>query len=126
MSSRTVDNDNSSSDFEQNDLESLIRGARDYIVPGENLRPRVLEETRQQDTFAQKIRRVSLAACMCVFCWLLLKPIYGTLGDSRQSIVAPSSQELQHKSLHQRPTQKGSSLWGLVDTFRQARQLKTK
>ena len=95
------------------DLEAIIRSAKDYVHPSDDLRPRVLEAARSQRDQRQMIGYLQHAAVALVFLGALASALYGT-GDAVNLAATSRDQVLTSAA------QDGN--WGLVDSFTELRR----
>ncbi|QDV25637.1 hypothetical protein [Aureliella helgolandensis] len=102
-------------------LEQQIWDARDFVTPAEDLRPRVLEEAREQHAQAQGLRRLSRFAIACVIVWFACLPVGNFLSAVQPWLVAPASGELAKTALELDAIHGYGPDWGLVDAVRQSR-----
>ncbi len=107
-------------EFQQ--LELQIFAARDYVVPTEDLRPRVLESARCWQGFRIRLRRWSLVALICLIGWSFCLPVGRSLSQIRNRLVAPLPQEVHQTALEFSAGDASSSPWGMVEAFQQVRR----
>lgn len=102
-----------SSSGPSDDLEALLRSAKDYVHPSDDLRPRVLEAARSQRDQRQMLGYLQHAAVVLVVLGALASTLYGTAGPikldatSRDQVLAAAAQDAN---------------WGLVDSFTELRR----
>lgn len=95
------------------ELEALLRSAKDYVHPSDDLRPRVLEAARSQRQQRRLLSYLQHAAVALVVLGALASAIYGTSDFAK---VASASRERMLTSA----TQDGN--WGLVDSLTKLRR----
>lgn len=95
------------------DLEALLRSAKDYVHPSDDLRPRVLEAARSQRDQRQMLGYLQHAAVVLVVLGALASALYGTAGSanlgstSRDQVLTSAAED---------------GNWGLVDSFTELRR----
>lgn len=94
------------------DLEALLRSARDYVHPSDDLRPRVLEAVRTRRRQRQLVSYLQHAAVVLVVLGALASAMYGTADFVK---VASASRERMLTSAAQ------DGNWGLVDSLTELR-----
>lgn len=106
------------------ELEQAIFDARNYVVPSDDLRPRVVEEAKQRSWVEKIAFRTSLLAMSCIIVWSLYLPAIRFLGEFRDSVTAPSSREVEQIALDLSAQSRRESSWSTVDAFEQIRALR--
>lgn len=98
------------------DLEALLRSARDYVHPSDDLRPRVLEAARSQRGERLALSYLQHAAIALVFLGVLGLALQGTgkTGEPGMFATAAADQLLSAAA--------GDRDWGLVDSFTELRR----
>ncbi len=76
-------------------IESMVASARNYVRPSENLRPRILETARAQQSHRLGTRRMFQLAALIVLGVLLTIPAQEHLDSWRRSALSPSAGELE-------------------------------
>jgi hypothetical protein len=103
------------------DLEQLVRDAGRVVVASDDLRPKVTQAARASDLRASqwvKLRNL----CLCAGCfWLVALLLLMHISGSRSSLVGPSSQEMELRSLRYANQRHYSMDWGMVDAFSELR-----
>ena len=95
------------------ELEALLRSAKDYVHPSDDLRPRVLEAARSQRRQRQLLGYLQHAAVVLVILGALASAMYGTADFVK---VASASRERMLTSAAQ------DWNWGLVDSLTELRR----
>jgi hypothetical protein len=105
------------------DLERLVYSSKDWVVPSDQLRPQVMAAAR--DVHLRKLQYAKLRNFFIVSAviWLLVLTIFLSLRENRQSLVAPSAQEVQERSHEYSTRYPHAKDWGMVETFSEIRQL---
>jgi len=91
----------------------MIRAAKDYVHPSDDLRPRVLEAARSQRDQRQMVGYLQQAAVVLVFLGALASALCGT-GDSVNLAITSRDQVLTSAAQ--------DANWGLVDSFTELRR----
>lgn len=95
------------------DLEAILRSAKNYVHPSDDLRPRVLEAARSQRDQRQMLGYMQHAAVVLVLLGGLTSALYGTAGSvdlgasSREQVLTSAAKDWN---------------WGLVDSFTELRR----
>jgi len=95
------------------DLEALLRSAKDYVHPSDDLRPRVLEAARSQRRQRQLLGYLQHAAVVLVVLGALGSALYGSAdfvkvaSASRDRVLTSAAKDWN---------------WGLVDSITELRQ----
>jgi|LakMenEpi03Aug12_release.lakeMendotaPanAssembly.Ray.scaffolds.fasta_scaffold00031_49 hypothetical protein len=104
-----------------NDLERLIAGAKDYVVPSENLRPQVVEAARELEIPKSELNKLRNFGICVGLTWLMAGAIYLLLSHQRKHFSAPSSGQVQRMSYEYAEREGVSQEWALVEVFQQQR-----
>jgi hypothetical protein len=105
----------SDADFAQ--LEQLIGGAKNFVVPSEQLRPQVVEAARAIDARQAQLAKLRTLV-ICVFCvWLLVLGTFWSLRSRRTEFTSPTSAEVEQMSVDYATQRRYSKDWGMVDVF---------
>lgn len=98
------------------DVELLIRAAGRYVVPSEDMRPRVLEAARVESDERKARRRVwHMAIAIGV-----LGAMFIVANDRTSVLPIFSHGMLANSDLH--PAEEGAAGWGIVDAFTDLRR----
>lgn len=98
------------------DIEALIRSAKDYVHASDDLRPRILEAARSQRGEQRALGYLRQAAIVLAIFGLLTMARQGTADHAEPALLAAVSAE----SLLSAAAADGN--WGLVDSFTELRQ----
>jgi hypothetical protein len=90
------------------ELEALIRSAKDYVQPSEDLRPRILEAARSQRRVMSCLRH---AAAMLLMAGAFATGLHGMNGFV---FSTTTPEQLLSSAAHDN--------WGLVDSFTELRR----
>ena len=103
-------------------LESMIAAAKDYMVPTDNLRPRILEVARMREDQRHNSLRMFQIAALIFLGVIITIPAQQQLEGWRQTAFSPNSSqlELQAQEFASQPTI--GQNWGMVEAFRNLRQ----
>ena len=105
-----------------NDIEALVRSARDYVLPSEDLRPRVLESARVMRGERRAQRWIGHLA----ICALLLGMFAAATGQQSEAVATRESGATLRASRlfwSPQPTLRASdATWGMVDSFTELRR----
>ncbi len=103
-------------------VESIIRAARNYVLPSEELRPRTVEAARQycEDRRAeQKLGGFALAVALLV---MTSSPAYRYVDLMRTKSSAPTAAEIQSQALEYEKQPHVGTHWGMAEAFTQLRR----
>lgn len=103
------------------DIEALIRSARDYVRPSDELRPRVLEVARSEHRERGMLWRVGLAVA---FLLLIAARINAGL-DRHEAMPSTDLSALRSLQILSRPDtapRAGDAAWDMVESFTQLRE----
>lgn len=95
------------------DLEALVRSAKDYVHPSDDLRPRVLEAARSQRRQHQLLGYLQHAAIVLLVLGALSSAMYGTADFVK---AATASRDRMLTSAAQ------DANWGLVESLTELRR----
>ena len=102
-------------------VELLIRAARNYVVPSDNLRPRTLEAARESAADRVGFYKLARLFLILLFCSALSVPALDRLTAWHDKSVSPSASEIQDQA-SQIATEKGvGPHWGLYEAFNRLR-----
>ena len=117
MSDRSPLDYESSRAFER--TEAMVRAARRYLRPSEDLRPRTLEHARRNDAdrrTEQKLGGFALAVMMLAAC---SAPVVHFVDVVHSNSVAPSAAEIQERGFRYAAQPEIGPHWGLAEAFTQ-------
>lgn len=114
----TSSHDASGAEWEQ--LERKIRDAGRYVVPSEDLRPRVLEAARKNQTQERVVRRGMLGLVAALFVWCLVLPLASAY-VSKRFATGPTSHQVQQLAMEKAKVQRSTFEWGLVEVIARLR-----
>lgn len=98
------------------DIEALIRSAKDYVHASDDLRPRILEAARSQRGEQRALGYLRQAAIVLAILGLLTLARRGTTDHAEPALLAAvSAEDLLSAAAEDRN-------WGLVDSFTELRQ----
>ncbi len=106
-------------------IESLIESASDYVVPSPDLRPRVLDEVREEAGQRILAKRISLAALAVICVWAVIAPVSQNLEHWRDRISIPTGTEVEAAALRLAAESHRDAPWAMVEAFQQTRTLPT-
>ena len=106
-------------------LEATLFAARDYVIPSDDLRPRTLEQSRQATRIQSWANRLTLVTLGCMLLWSMAMPMLRELGSQRDKISGPFPAEIERAAQVYADEHRYEAQWGLVEAFRDARQLRT-
>lgn len=98
-------------------LERKILAAGGYVVPSDDLRPRVLEVARERCSEQRHVRRASWLAMATLGVWIACWPLSTWANGLRERLTSPSSSEIQSQAIENSRRTRGSLDWGLVEAF---------
>lgn len=102
-------------------VELLIRAAGNYVVPSDNLRPRVLEAARESAADRVGFYKLARLFLVLLFCSALSVPALERLTDWHDRSASPSVSEIQNQAT-QIANEKGvGPHWGLYEAFNRLR-----
>lgn len=102
-------------------IEAMIAAAKDYIVPSDYLRPRVLDAARSQQSHMVGRRRLLQVAASVFLCVILTIPAQQRLEAWRQSAFSPSASELEIQALQYASKPTIGQNWGLYEAYKSLR-----
>jgi hypothetical protein len=105
-------------------LEKIIRAARHFVVPSDDLRPRTLEDARDLGQKRREIRRLGLTSILGIALWGFSFSVVNSAGAFRDAWVTPSGEELRRIAFELGSASQDSHDWGLVEVFDQIRSLR--
>lgn len=91
------------------ELEALVRSAKDYVHPSDDLRPRVLEAARSQRRVMSYLRHAAVALVM-------VGTLFTGLHGTSALVLSPTTSDQLLSSAAR------DANWGLVDSFTELRQ----
>ena len=106
-------------------LEATLFAARDFVIPSDDLRPRTLEQARQSRRIQSWANRLTLVTLGCMLLWSMAMPMLRELGSQRDKISGPFPAEIERAAQVYADEHRYEAQWGLVEAFRDARQLRT-
>ncbi len=109
-------------DFE--DVVNAILKSGEFVVPSDDLRPRVLEAAREQCGQKHELRRLSLVASAILLVWLVALPTTRALSELRTHLVAPLPADMLRLADELANRHRYGPDWGLVDAFENTRSLR--
>ncbi len=104
-------------------IVALVRAARNYVHPSDDLRPRILEAAREycSDRRAeQKLGSFALAVLMLI---MISSPVIKYAELIQSTNVNRSARELQHRAAELATDPEIGSHWALAEAFSQWRHL---
>lgn len=103
-------------------VEAMLRAAANYVIPSEDLRPRVMDAAREhcaQRKIQRKLVGYMLSSLLiCVLCW----PLVDELAELRSQLASPSSAEMLKRSFEITHASDVGSNWGLAEAFSELRR----
>ncbi|MFN3190106.1 MAG: hypothetical protein ACE361_06245 [Aureliella sp.] len=108
---------------EANELESLIFAAKNYVVTSEDLRPHLVERASDRERTRRLAKRCGLLSLACMLVWSVSLPVYRGITSLRESIKAPTSQQLEARAAKIAEQSKRNSDWSMVDAFQESRTI---
>ncbi|MBX3422072.1 MAG: hypothetical protein KF752_11015 [Pirellulaceae bacterium] len=103
------------------DLERLVSSAKDFVVPSDDLRPRVVEAARDIDVRRAELTKLrNFGICMAGL-WVSILGLFWVLAGYRDELSAPTSEQVQRQALEYSAYAGTNVDWALVETFRQLR-----
>ena len=103
-------------------IESMVASAKNYVVPSDNLRPRILEAARSQQNQRLSARRMYQVAALVVLCVLLTIPAQQRLDAWRRSAFSPTSGELEISAQQYANQPAIGQNWGMYEAYKNLRQ----
>lgn len=103
-------------------IEAMIAAAKDYVVPSDYLRPRVLEAARLQQSHTAGSRRLLQVAASVFMCVILTIPAQQRLEAWRESAFSPTANELEVEALQYASKPSIGQNWGLYEAYKSLRQ----
>ncbi len=103
-------------------IEAMIAAAKDYVVPSDYLRPRVLEAARLQQSHTAGSRRLFQVAASVFMCVILTIPAQQRLEAWRESAFSPTASELEVEALQYASKPSIGQNWGLYEAYKSLRQ----
>lgn len=98
-------------------LEQAIFAARNYVVPSQDLRPRLLESAKEYCGQKRRLRRMGFGAIAASLLWFFLAPAFSSMSGYQSQLSGPSRTDMERAAL-ELSSQKGyGPNWGLVEAF---------
>jgi hypothetical protein len=104
------------------DLEATIRAAGSYIVPSDDLRPRVIETARERASERHNFGRLLGCAVTCLILWSVYLPLRDDIDRWRDQWTGPSSAQMYARANGLRVKSELGPSWALAEAFTQLRQ----
>ena len=105
------------------DVEAQIRAARNYVVPSNNLRPKVLEAARELNEDRQSTRRLRRLCIALLLLGCLSVRMVDHLIVWHERRQLPTAIELEQRALDMEVAGNVSPHWGLLEAFSQLRRV---
>ncbi len=106
-------------------LEQAIFEARDFVTPSNDLRPRTLEQAKQVASTQGWANRLTLATLAGMLVWCISVPLLQIVSQHRERLSAPFADEILQAAQEYDEQHRYEPQWGMVEVFREARQLNT-
>jgi hypothetical protein len=103
------------------ELERLIGGAKDFVLPSDQLRSKVVESVRSFDIERSQLIKLRNFVLSVFLVWLFVLGTFFYLRGQRTAIMPPTSAEVEHKSAEYASSRGYSKDWGMVDVFWESR-----
>ena len=103
-------------------IESLVASAKNYVVPSDNLRPRILEAARANQSRWLSTRRMLQVAAVIFLCVLLTIPAQQRLDAWRRSTVSPTASELEQRAQQYADQPAIGHNWAMYEAYKNLRQ----
>ncbi len=115
--------------FDEHDLrmiEGQIRSAGNYVVPSDDLRPRVVEAARDRllNRFINRCFLGGVATCLLL--WSLSMPFKEEINRLRDVWTAPSTEEVERMTQQVKTKQELGPNWALAEVFVRLREAKAR
>ena len=104
-------------------IEAMVRGARHYLRPSEDLRPRTLEAARQycdDRRSEQKLGGLLIAAVLLLF---VSSPALRFVDVLRNRSIAPTAADIQARAVEYSAQPEIGTHWGLAEAYSQMRRI---
>lgn len=105
-------------------LEATLFAARDYVTPSSDLRPRTLEQARHTTRTQSWANRLTLIMLGSMLLWSVTMPLLRELSLHRDKLSGPFPAEIERAAQDYADQHRYEAQWGLVEAFRDARQLR--
>lgn len=102
-------------------IEGMLRAAGNYVVPSDDLRPRILEAAREYRGNRRSERRLAGYALTTLLLWVLCLPLVDDLDVLRSKLASPSAFELQQRALEITADKGFDPNWAMAEVFTQLR-----
>lgn len=103
-------------------IESVVASAKNYVVPSDNLRPRILEAARARQSQRLSTRRMFQVAALVFLCVLLTIPAQQHLDAWRRTAFSPTAGELEMRAQQYADQPAIGQNWGMYEAYKNLRQ----
>lgn len=100
-------------------LEQLIANSKEYVVPSDDLRGRVLESARSLDHRRVQLAKIRNLILFALSMWIFVLTVYFVFSRSRQPYQ--KSADVEQQSMEYSQQYRYSKDWGMVDAVQQSR-----
>lgn len=104
------------------EVEALVRAAGQYVVPSDNLRPRVLEAAREKRNDQRGRRKILQCVAAILLCGALSLPLAERMEVWRDHTKSPSANDLELRAIQLSSRSNDGPHWGLLEAFNQLRE----
>lgn len=105
------------SDRDPSSIESIIRGAGNYLVVSDDLRPQTIEAALEAERAAVSGRRIRFAALAVALLLAILVPMFRTTEDRGIHSSSPSAAEIHQAALRYAAEANITPDWALQKVF---------
>jgi len=102
-------------------IEAQIRAARKYVIPSDNLRPKVIEAAKEYSSDAKGDFRLGMIVFASAILLILSMPIANRLQAWHQDFLVLNSTEVQKRALEICSEKGVGSEWAIVEAFNERR-----
>ena len=105
------------------EIESMIRAARNYVRPSDDLRPKVLEAAREHCSDRRAEQKLGSFAIAVLVLVLISSPAIRYAILLQPTVAKRSADEVQHLAAELASQREIGSHWALAEAFSQVRHL---
>ncbi len=112
-----------SADDGQAEIEAMIRAAKHYVRPSDDLRPRILEAAREHSGDRRAEQKLGSFAVAVLVLLLISSPAIRYAVLLQSTVAKRSSDEVHHLAAELSTQREIGSHWALAEAFSQVRHL---
>jgi hypothetical protein len=105
-----------------NEVESLLRSARNYVAPSDDLRPRVLETARSEQRERRMQQRLAQMAAIILFMVTAVTVFRQPLNENQGGAFLPAVESISARPEYSPARSVDHASWETVESFTDLRQ----